>query len=260
MPQSFELKKMLNHYFKDVEDEEIDENILSAYEKLFCSLSFLNPRHLKKVLNQYEYCKHFINSGKDEDDVLFQNPSENVELTIITLYIIICKEFYKDKYDNLCDYDRKILTLKNRILEYNSDSIKTTNNYNEFFSQIEKVNQDAKNPQFCVENCKATLLESKQCQRANKKMCIRSDFGLVLYLLPHKLPRDYEPEMFGKNGVVKNYFSLEFLSKYDQSESEIEVNFIKYLIEFCNNPKYVAVTKGSNISILSLIRSIDELV
>jgi hypothetical protein len=258
MPQEIEIEKMIVYYFSEKNTNIMNDIATKAYKSFFESLSFTNPRHLKKVLNQYEYYKKSIESGfLSIENGLIPNP-EKVELTLFTLYFIICKEFFKDTYNNLMSCESKIVRLKENVINYNVNLVGDTNQHNVIFDQFSKLEKYIKDPFYSLDTARVTI-SNKVNTSGRKAKEIRSEFGLVLYLLPDKLPKGYYPEYFGKSGYVIDYFNHEFLAAYAQGEDEIEINFIKYLIDYSSSKEFYGISYKSNISIMRLLDSINSI-
>ena len=94
-----------------------DDNIAKKLAKFFEAINFTNPRHLKKVLNKYEYLVEVKKSGIDKKldkngeglipDIITGNGGY-LFYTIFVLYFIILYEFYYDKYLEIKNIDDKL--------------------------------------------------------------------------------------------------------------------------------------------------------
>lgn len=110
------INKMIRYYFKALpefdpltESEDIFEVI-----NFFITMQFLNPRHLKKVLNQYLLLRYYQETIEKKSGDIQLIPDQNVKLfKYLTLFIIILYKFNKKEFNWLKDQKLKTAYFKN---------------------------------------------------------------------------------------------------------------------------------------------------
>lgn len=110
------INKMIRYYFKALpefdhltESEDIFEVI-----NFFITMQFLNPRHLKKVLNQYLLLRYYQETIEKKSGCIPLIPDQNVKLfKYLTLFIIILYKFNKKEFNWLKDQKLKTAYFKN---------------------------------------------------------------------------------------------------------------------------------------------------
>ena len=121
MPSELNSDAFIAHYFGRGNHE-----IVKLVGSLFSQLNFSNPRHIKKVLNKYEY----LRTISEDKNVLKNNigslipPFYNHKVgngdkffTILAIFIIILYEFYEDKFYEIADYRNRIAYLRKKRSE-----------------------------------------------------------------------------------------------------------------------------------------------
>ena len=113
MPRNPPIEELIQHYFPQHS---------YAISSFFKQINFTTARHLKKVLNKYEILKELKNnilSVELRELIPNLKPSPNVNPieSVLTLLIIILYEFYPDTFNELEEYEEKIMAYarKNNI-------------------------------------------------------------------------------------------------------------------------------------------------
>lgn len=103
MPTFTEKTNILKEYFPEYSRE---PGVVERIIEFLNSIKFGIPRHLKKVLNKYEFTKHLRNS---EDVVYRAIPAgmNNLLFDVLWLYLIILHDFYHNKFIEIEDYIAK---------------------------------------------------------------------------------------------------------------------------------------------------------
>ncbi|WP_456472170.1 KAP family P-loop NTPase fold protein [Methanocaldococcus sp.] len=157
MPKDFELKEFIKQY-----DFFNYDNTAKKLERFFKSINFINPRHLKKVLNKYNFLVRVKNLGLDKDGLIPEiirvvNENGNKKKvgylldTVFVLYFIILYEIYPEKYQEVKRYKYRIEHLKYiktegegnnkeiyNYFDYNIKSNFKTSNIEDIFNVINK--------------------------------------------------------------------------------------------------------------------------
>ena len=96
-----------------------NDEIAKKLAEFFKAINFTNPRHLKKVLNKYEYLINVKNSENISNNLselipdIIGSKGEGYLLdTIFVLYFIILYEFYYEKYLEVKKYEHRVKHLK----------------------------------------------------------------------------------------------------------------------------------------------------
>jgi len=117
MPKTFSLEKYLKPYFGDD---------VKRIEEFFTSIGFINPRHIKKVINKYEILNTFKVSASIPPEIrayipelIFKNERNKGNLweTIFCLYFIILYESFPDQFSELEHYQTKLFGLVKPLIE-----------------------------------------------------------------------------------------------------------------------------------------------
>lgn len=100
MPKN-SIDKMVKYYFNYLEPQYIEE-----ITNFLIQLNFINPRHLKKVLNKYLLIKYFQDSNIDKNTLI---PNLDISFfRILVLFIVIIHEFEYDNFIFIKNYKSKI--------------------------------------------------------------------------------------------------------------------------------------------------------
>lgn len=124
MPNDISIHKLLNHYFpgETTVNNDIKNNSLFL-QNFFKEINFTNPRKLKKVLNKYEIICDFkaqANLSSIHRDLIpniIINQNGDLIETIFVLVFIILYEFHQETFSDLLNYDKKIITYANALIE-----------------------------------------------------------------------------------------------------------------------------------------------
>ncbi|WP_299623141.1 P-loop NTPase fold protein [uncultured Tenacibaculum sp.] len=140
MPKENDISKLIKTYFNkeeyfDVNGEKIDlPNEITIFLK---ALKFENPRRIKKILNKYS----LITSLKEQNNETYNLPNIITENsgtlfeTLLTLYLLIIKEFELQIFDSFLDLIFKKQSIKMALENYFNKS----SNSNEFFREYAKI-------------------------------------------------------------------------------------------------------------------------
>lgn len=134
MPNEVNVQKLIDYYFDgqfySVEGKSMP--ISKWIDDFFQSISFYNPRRIKKVLNKFQILRnfkrispHFIEDFPNID--LKDNSEKNLFETLLILYLIIIHEFHNNIFDSFLDFDFKKKIYSNTMTDYkgNSDTFKS---------------------------------------------------------------------------------------------------------------------------------------
>jgi len=109
MPQP-DLGKMIHYYFEG-------DSHISGVKDFFEEMHFTNPRHLKKVLNQYLLLRYYQASKIDEVSE-YRIPNQKIDFfKYLTLFIIMLYKFEPENFQILKDYEGKLKYYKNNKLD-----------------------------------------------------------------------------------------------------------------------------------------------
>lgn len=114
------INKMIAYYFDDAKfnsiltaGAQINNTIVPDYaevvngiQKFFEAMHFMNPRHIKKVLNKYLLLRYYQENGLDRDGLI---PDQNIEFfRYLTLFIVMLYKFEPDNFNTIKNYEGKI--------------------------------------------------------------------------------------------------------------------------------------------------------
>jgi hypothetical protein len=111
-PRGFDLYKMMQRHFPTKYSSELD--IAKEISRLFESMQFTNPRHVKKVLNKYSLLKSYKhNEHLDKSlknlipEIITNGEDGNLLETAISLYLIVLYEFDYELFKEVEDLEGK---------------------------------------------------------------------------------------------------------------------------------------------------------
>jgi len=126
-----EPKQYLLKYFEG----KYDPDVIDEINNLFIKLGFVNPRHVKKILNKFAILEKFFESETSFNtlvpDLKEIHLDKNILNIILVLYFIILYEFYYDKFEEIRNYDEKLSHYANVLYEYDLKRKSINNNDNE---------------------------------------------------------------------------------------------------------------------------------
>ena len=194
-----------------------NDEIAKKLAEFFKAINFTNPRHLKKVLNKYEYLINVKNSENISNNLselipdIIGSKGEGYLLdTIFVLYFIILYEFYYEKYMEIKNYDDKLTNYSKNFYNYR-DSKEISQLMGE--QHIKKLFKMDSNILF------KEIYEPLETRNGEEL------FKIMNLFTPHtttKLPTS-APEQF-------RIYNAEYLNYFKRKNNEILIDFCKYLI------------------------------
>lgn len=229
MPKNNSIQSLLNHH---------SIHYAEKIEEFLKKIDFVNPRHIKKVLNKYQILKSFedfIPSYLQElipDNILHKNEAENELLEImLTLFFIILYEYYPNIFLELEDYDGK-------TIEYARNFNETTpqNNFKQVFSSI-----TAKESGFCFLKIEGIDLTELITQKQHTKDVQISPNNYRTFLRFLSL---FTPKSIGKfNPSINGVSEMEFMKQFKGgNKNKLLYNFCDFLLQ---NKDLVLSTRSS---------------
>lgn len=101
------VEKMVSEYFP--------KNDVVFIREFFESIDFINPRHMKKVLNKYLVIKYLKENNLDLENYI---PDLNIIFyKILVLYMIVLYEFNKEDYDIIKNWEKKIIKFYDKLYD-----------------------------------------------------------------------------------------------------------------------------------------------
>jgi ABC-type dipeptide/oligopeptide/nickel transport system ATPase component len=191
-----------------------NDEIAKKLAEFFKAINFTNPRHLKKVLNKYEYLINVKNSENISNNLselipdIIGSKGEGYLLdTIFVLYFIILYEFYYEKYLEIKNYEDKLTNYSKNFYNYR-DSKEIPQLMGE--QHIKKLFKMDSNILF------------KEIYELLKTKNEKERFKIMNLFTPHtttKLPTSHQ----------FNIYDAEYLNYFKRKNNEILIDFCKYL-------------------------------
>lgn len=105
------IDKMINYYFEALpETKDENKEVIKDVRGFFEAMHFTNPRHIKKVLNQYLMIRYYQESDIDDKGLI---PDQKIDFfRYLTLFIIMLYKFESENFKTLRDYDEKLKHIK----------------------------------------------------------------------------------------------------------------------------------------------------
>jgi hypothetical protein len=231
MPKEFYFNRLLEHYFP--QSHVINNSIgKPSYflEYFFKQIDFTNQRHLKKVLNKYSIIQsfninnttgssgnHLIPAILHQDSTIFQR-EEYLINTIFVLYFIILHEFHHEKFNELENYEEKILNYSKSFRDghnsrYNSNTATV-------IDQPISILQTRTN--VYIEGLKTQNL-NELAKAVNNIIVSGEDYGYKKMLT---IFTPFNIEDYNYTGISKDY-----LKQFERSKDKILVNFCNFLLD-----------------------------
>ncbi|MDR3695191.1 P-loop NTPase fold protein [Mucilaginibacter sp.] len=244
MPKTFSLKKILEPHFFDLKKILHDGHTVNStdvIEDFFRSIKFTNPRHLKKVLNKYEILKSFkaLSTIPEDFRSLIPNIIENEKTgkvfeTIYCLFIIILYEFNLDEFEEVEDYEQKMIKYTDILRETRTTG---SNNYN----KVEAANDLNRFISFKdIDIATFNVIKNGSAQLGGRSY----GFSKFLYIFSNSTPTTL--------GFIGNDELFRFAQYFP--DNKISTNFCKFLI------KYEATIVGESADSEYIIRNLFSMV
>ena len=246
MPNDISIHKLLTHYFPGESTVNNDNKINSLFlQNFFKEINFTNPRKLKKVLNKYEIICDFKKQTnlssihKDLIPNIIINQNGDLIETIFVLFFITVYEFYQETFSDLFNYDKKIITYANALI----DDSKRRNNASSL--TLSNAVKHVQNNGFVMKSLDNTFNDIRSLVVDNNKIQTEQRFNFFLSLFS---PSNYT----NKYNVAEA--GLSFISQfYDDKNSEgekIALSFCEYL--WSNHNEILALK--SNYKIINFFK------
>jgi hypothetical protein len=246
MPKDTSIHKLLNHYFPGETMINSDNKNNSLFlQNFFKEINFTNPRKLKKVLNKYEIICGFKGQTslssihRDLIPNIVVNQTGDLMETIFVLFFIILYEFYQETFSDLLNYDKKIITYANALIEDSKrrDSTASLSLSNALIS-VQNTGYVMKSLDISFDEIRALVIGNQTHHKEN-----RFNFFLSIFS-PSNYTNKYNTRETG----------LSFISQfYDDKNSDgekITLNFCAYLW----NRRDDVLFLNSNYKIISFFR------
>ena len=120
MPQNFSLDKLMNIYFTgDFSNAIKNGKQAILISEFFKEIGFVNPRHIKKVLNKYTLLQHYkkLDAYNQEIPDIFHEEGGEYFDTIMVIIFIILYDFYPKLFEVLQQHEKKASEI-NRIVQF----------------------------------------------------------------------------------------------------------------------------------------------
>ncbi|MCG8328539.1 MAG: KAP family NTPase [Chitinophagales bacterium] len=111
LPSYISVKKIFDKYFQSITPSEQDIDLGQEFETFLSYIDFNTPRHIKKVLNKYSIINYLSEEIEDHTKPQLIGASSgkgNVVDTILTMFLLILKEYYQNEYYMIYDINKKI--------------------------------------------------------------------------------------------------------------------------------------------------------
>jgi energy-coupling factor transporter ATP-binding protein EcfA2 len=208
-PRGFDLYKMMQRHFPTKYSSELD--IAKEISRLFESMQFTNPRHVKKVLNKYSLLKSYKhNEHLDKSlknlipEIITNGEDGNLLETAISLYLIVLYEFDYELFKEVEDVEGRKTAFFLLLNEKIDDENKIFKSVNQMFG-FWKNHED--------ETVQSIMVDSIEKQR---KIRLRSFYSLFM------------PKIVttGNNNMVGN---LDDYFKYFDNKSKKPIGFVRFI-------------------------------
>jgi len=247
MPESLDLNKIINLYFKESIVKNKDgleykyKNIINYFFKF---IGFNNPRHIKKVFNKFELLRRFKHISSDDNFPTIDN-DENVLLIIVTLYLIILHEFSKEVFDDLLSYEKFY-----SIYEFNDKKTEVFQITNKNQAKIKDIVDELYNEEICIS------LEA--IKKISSHKCPYNLFGLIITFLPH-IEKNFNINPHVAFNDIDNIGNVgfdnldEFINQFSNKDNVLQIGFLRFLLYINRHIKEYGLNEEESTSIKSLI-------
>ncbi|XRP97240.1 KAP family P-loop NTPase fold protein [Methanocaldococcus sp. 16A] len=243
MPKTFNVEKFVKQYgFNDYDAKKLAE--------FFEAINFTNPRHLKKVLNKYDYLVKIKISNKISDelknlipDIITGNNDGYLFDTIFTLYFIILYVFYPEKYKEIKNYEDKLAKYSKYHVVSEGGYSKSKKETGDGYKSIDIIMDDLKHVNYNKITFEEMYKSITKDKHANPD---REDLvKLITIFTPSEIKTNKFHIEYG------NYLS-KYIDQFEHDENEILINFCKFLLlkdhilkcdEYKSNYKYINLFK-----------------
>lgn len=207
--ESYEVTKYLNYLNLFKKEKEVLK--ISNFLK---EIKFINPRHIKKILNKYRLLCYLKKENKSKYNKLIPNiiigdGKGYIFDTIMVLYFIILHEFYIYKFYEIKDYDGKIMNYTNYFVGDKSSDKAVQNIKNNIDNWIRIIN--------IRNDLLFKYIDNGSLMKRDKE--ITRLFKFVNFFTPR----------ISRNFHCNDLNDISYFDQFKNNDSEILVNFCKYL-------------------------------
>lgn len=129
MPKTYSLSGLLEKSFNiEISSEKGTFSQPGFIDEFLRMIKFVNPRHVKKVINKFEILKEYKSSPCYNDafkllipDEILKDDQNAVVIKVFILFIIILYEFYPEQLNEIEDYDGKMKEYALRMMQENNN-------------------------------------------------------------------------------------------------------------------------------------------
>ena len=237
------MKKNYNEYFKNIDENEIIENVINNKKNKITVVYYLlankneknNKIQMKKIFN--------IKNIKKEENII-----NNLKIN----------DSYKNKNSNSKDNEINLVVINNFLTEPNNNSNESKNSKNKIFLKdllYKHLNKKKKSRNHLKNNIlnKTTFLSSNKSNLINNKSFNNNIFSLTIN--KNKINKSLNPFKINKNKFILNSSSKSFLKeKLINSRNKNKI-FIKKIIfnnSFISNSNNTNNNQNNNITNINL--------
>jgi energy-coupling factor transporter ATP-binding protein EcfA2 len=228
---TLKIDKLIQQYFPKRRIKANENHSTLDISDFFCQMGFTTPRHVKKILNKYEILKMFKKDDDVPDDEFAQLIPNLIGLpyghdldTILTLYVIILYEFDRKLFNEVSDYEEKIIAYSTQYLE----KFKENNKNGRLEDMIPQVEDSYKNHANQGKNL--DILQRLVHQHRNQQPSgtrPQQEIYLLLGFLSRFLPAKTTSGQFeiaaGKNS------GRALVKQFQSQNNRLSVNFCNYI-------------------------------
>ena len=127
MPEHPDISKLVKIYFEGIQIKyaATDLDLGDFISQFFVEINFTNPRRIKKVLNKYLLIKNLIDNRSNTRFIfpnIISNETGSLFETILTLFLLIIREFEPDNYKQLFNISVRKGSYGNILKSLSSDA------------------------------------------------------------------------------------------------------------------------------------------
>src|SRR6185437_7836683 len=223
MPKNTSISSLVSNYFNSPADTE-------KVTEFFKAIDFTTPRHLKKVLNKYLIVrtlksKHLqLNIKKLIQNIKDEHNLGSIMSTIFTLFIIIIYEYNYDLFEDLEDYEGKVVEYI-KIVEKGVQTA-AVRNFNTTLNTITNENNGCCFPSIKGQTMHTLLERSKAVRVDARNSSDRSEYKRFTRFLTLFTPKKIDKFDFDITEINEE----DFIKQFDIGANKILINFCFFLL------------------------------
>ena len=250
LPSYISVNKIFDKYFQSIISSAQDIDFGQEFETFLSYIDFNTPRHIKKILNKYSIINYL--SEEIEDQAMPQligatSGKGKVVDTILTMFLLILKEYYQHEYYMIYDINKKIANYaeiyssnKNAAAaqHHNISMMRTLLTGTYYNTSIKDIIQ-----------YKYQSIKSASIEKADPK---NSLIDAALYLL--FLPLGNNSHMILE---IKNENA--FIDQFNDSEHQVLVRFCHYLKDNLDRLSSYDEYQSGDFTLIDLFTFLDKI-